>query len=199
VSSLALAGDVNTTSMLGQAETAPAVAQVNAAGPASLTFTTPPLRSAVDAAGPAALDVWMASSADEADIHAVLADVWPDGRAFPVAQGRLRTSFPLIDRSRSLVDARGEIVEPYPIFDSKRYTPSFTTREYHVEFWPVGNHFAPGHRLRLYLMGTSPLMLAPPPGIDFVSMGRATPTRLLLPVLPGSDACAAAALGDRCS
>jgi hypothetical protein len=58
------------------------------------------------------------------------------------------------------------------------------TREYHVEFWPLGNRFAAGHRIRLYLTGTSSFMLPTTPALHTVSFGGATPSRLLLPVLP---------------
>lgn len=200
VSSLALASDINTTSTLGDVETLlPVFSQMNLADGASLTYTTRPLKKAVDTAGPAALKIWLSSTAFETDIHAVIADVWPDGRAFPVAQGRLRTSFPDVDASRSVFDSRGEMVQPYGIYSSKYYTPPLQTRSYNVEFWPIGNRFEAGHRLRLYIMGTSPLMMPPAPGFNNVSSGRTMPTRLLLPVLPGSDICAAAELGSRCS
>ncbi len=200
VSSLALASDINTLATLGEVgTTTPFTSQMNFADPASATYTTPPLKAAVDTAGPANLKIWLSATAPETDIHAVIADVFPDGRAFPVAQGRLRTSFPSIDRSRSVYDSRGELVQPYGIFSSKNYALPLTTREYNVEFWPIGNRFEAGHRLRLYIMGTSPLMIPPVPGINSVVAGRTMPTRLLLPVLPGSNICAAADLGSRCS
>lgn len=199
ISSLVPASDINTLSTAGSIETTPILAQINGADPASLTYTTPPLKSAVDSAGPAALDIWLASTSFETDIHAVLADVWPDGRAFPVAQGRLRTSFPDVEPSKSVFDSRGEMVQPYGLYSSKYYTAPLTNREYHVEFWPVGNRFEAGHRLRLYIMGTSPLMIPPPPALNSVSSGKTMPTRLLFPVLPGSDMCQAAALGTKCS
>jgi hypothetical protein len=37
--------------------------------------------------------------------------------------------------------------------------------------------------MRLYLVGTSAYMLSAP-GVNFVALGGATPSRLLLPVLP---------------
>lgn len=200
VTSLALLGsDINTTATIPELSAVPIFTQMNLADQVSLTYTTPPLKAAVDSAGPASLDIWLASTAPETDIHAVLADVWPDGRVFSVAQGRLRTSFPSVDRSKSMFDTRGEMVQPYAIHTTKNYAPTGTTRRYNVEFWPVGNRFKAGHRLRLYITGTSPLMLAPPAGTNSVSTGRRTPTKLLLPVLPGSNMCAAAAVGRGCS
>lgn len=68
-------------------------------------------------------------------------------------------------------------------------------REYHVEFWPVGNRFQAGHRLRLYLTG-APTYSIPAPNLNLVAVGGQTPSRLLLPMLPGSDACAA--IGSAC-
>lgn len=198
--SLALLGtDLNTTATIGELAESPIFAQTNLADSVSLTYTTPPLKTAVDSAGPVALNIWLASTAKETDIHAVLADVWPDGSSFAVAQGRLRTSFPYVDTAKSVFDSRGEMVQPYPIHSSQNFAPAREAREYHVEFWPVGNRFKPGHRMRLYITGTSPLMVAPPVGTNSVSTGPATPTKLLFPVLPGSDMCAAAALGDDCS
>src|SRR3546814_14585735 len=64
------------------------------------------------------------------------------------------------------------------------------TREYNVEFWTIGNRFQAGHRLRLYLLGAATYSI-PAPNLNLVSVGGDTPSRLLLPVLPGSDACAA--------
>ena len=46
-----------------------------------------------------------------------------------------------------------------------------------------------GHRLRVYLVG-APAYQLPAPNLGFVSVGGATPSRLLLPVAPGQDFCA---------
>jgi putative CocE/NonD family hydrolase len=169
----------------------PALTQMNSTDPVALTWTTPAFAQAVDSAGPAALDIFLASTSPEGDLHAVIADVWPDGNAWPVAQGRLRISFPDIIAAQSVSDVNGEVVQPYGDFSAKQYAVPGQLREYHVEFWPIGNHFAAGHRLRLYLVGASGYMMPSIPGINLAHAGGATPSRLLLPVLPGSDAIAA--------
>ncbi len=186
VSSLALSSDIHTITTVGDLAMSPLIAKINGADPASATFTTPKLTQAVETAGPAALEVHLSSTAPETDIHAVIADVHPNGDAYPVAQGRLRTSFPGVVASKSLKDSSGNIVQPYANHDAKNYALPFTTRKYHVEFWPIGNRFEVGHRLRLYVMGTSPLMLPPLPASNQIWMGRLQPSRLLLPILPGS-------------
>jgi hypothetical protein len=121
----------------------------------------------------------------------VIADVWPDGSAYAVGIGRLRTTYPNVILERSRIDANGEIVEPYPDHSAKTLEVPGVAREYHVEFWPVGNRFLAGHRVRLYLTGP-PMYMLPTPGVNVVSVGGDTPSRLLLPVLPGSDLATAA-------
>jgi putative CocE/NonD family hydrolase len=173
----------------------PILTQLALMEPLSLTWTTPVFQEDVDVVGPAALTVHVASALPEADLHAVIADVWPDGSAHGVGVGRLRTSYPHVVEERTVRDTRGEIVQPYNDFSRKTPGIPGQTREYHVEFWPIGNRFAAGHRLRLYLVGTATYSV-PSPNLNFVSLGAETPSRLQLPVLPGSDACRAA--GQAC-
>jgi predicted acyl esterase len=210
VSSLATATDPHTTSTLAGFgagplsfgalfNLVPELTQMNLAEPISLTYTTAPFTAPVDVVGPASLDVFVATALPESDLHVVLADQWPDGRSYAVGVGRLRTSFPDIDVSRSVVDPHGEVVQPYGDYSVKHSALPGQTREYHVEFWPIGNRFAVGHRLRIYIIGTSLFMLPALPGLNAVSLGGATPSRLLLPVLPGSDACSAIGAGPSCS
>ncbi|MGI8557603.1 MAG: CocE/NonD family hydrolase, partial [Solirubrobacteraceae bacterium] len=166
VPSLPTASDPHTTAALGAGvDTVPQLTQMNVVDPVSLTYTMAPFSKPVNVVGPASLDVFASTTTPGADIHAVVADVAPDGTAYPVGQGRLRTSYPNIFSSRSQADANGEIVQPYG--DYSAMAPGFPlqAREYHVEFWPLGNHFAAGHRLRLYLLGTSGFMLPSLPGV----------------------------------
>ncbi|AXQ30336.1 CocE/NonD family hydrolase [Solimonas sp. K1W22B-7] len=201
LTSLPTATDPNTTGTVaaGGAITLfkafPILTQLTLMEPLSLTYTTPEFSEDVDVVGPAALTVHVATALPEADLHAVITDVWPDGSAHAVGVGRLRSSYPDIVEERSVRDSRGEIVQPYNDFSSKSYALPGQLREYHVEFWPIGNRFAAGHKLRLYLVGAATYTL-PAPNLNFVSIGGDTPSRLQLPVLPGSDACRA--MGTTC-
>jgi uncharacterized protein len=171
-------------SLDGGATYVPALTDMQLAEPMSLTYTLPPFKTAVDAVGPASLDVWASSTAPRTDLVAILADVGPDGRANPVATGQLRTSYPTVVSSRSLRDPRsGDIVEPYADFFRRNEAPPGTLRRYHVEILPIGNHFAAGHRLRLYLVGTSAAQQGAPPAVDSISIGGPTPSRLLFPTI----------------
>jgi putative CocE/NonD family hydrolase len=178
------ATDPQTTSVTGTALSSLGLTDMRMAEPFSTSWTSAPLTRAINVAGPAALDVFLASTAPDSAIHAVVADVWPDGKAYPVGVGRLKISFPSVDRARSIVDRRGEIVQPYGDYTHPRPAVPGRTREYHVEFWPLGNRFAAGHRIRLYLTGISSFMLPTTPALHTVSFGDPTPSRLLLAVLP---------------
>ena len=65
------------------------------------------------------------------------------------------------------------------------------SRLYHVEFWPIGNRFEAGHRIRLDLVGASAASRPSAPGVNSIAVGGADGSRLLFPVLPGSDLRAA--------
>ena len=46
---------------------------------------------------------------------------------------RLKISFPGIDRARSRIDRRGEVVQPYGDYTHRRPAPPGQVREYHVD------------------------------------------------------------------
>jgi predicted acyl esterase len=143
------------------------------------------------AVGPATLRVRLSSTAAETDLVAVLSDVAPGGASTPVAAGRLRSTFTKLDRSRSLVDGRGEVVQAYNDLSAKQTVPPGQAREYHVEFWPIGNRFERGHRIRLTLAGTPVTFLPTVPAVNSIAVGGPDGAALEFPVLPGSDLCAA--------
>jgi hypothetical protein len=179
--------DVHTMGVIGQdgldqaATAVPSLTDLALSGPTSLTYTTPPLQNAINAVGPASLDVSVSSTEATTDLYVVVADVWPDGTAYPVATGSLRTSYPDVIRPLSLVDQGGDIVDPYSNFSLSEPAKPGTTREYHVEILPMGNHFAAGHRIRVYLVGTPLDQLGAVPGVNALSIGGVAASRLLLP------------------
>ncbi|MEA2471721.1 MAG: uncharacterized protein QOE38_2720, partial [Thermoleophilaceae bacterium] len=131
----------------------PTATDMTLAEPLGLSYTTKPFAADVRSAGPASLELRLSSTAPETGIWAVLSDVSPDGTPHPVASGRLLSSYPAIDRKRSLRDPRtGNIVQPYGIYDHKTPASPGQERLYRVEFWPIGNRFERGHRLRLHIL-----------------------------------------------
>lgn len=187
IPSLPTATDPYNTSILGVFNDSPLLTDMTLAEPLGLAYTTEPFAAPVQAAGPASVEVVLASTAPETDIYAVLSDVWPDGTAHPMAAGRLRSSYPGIDLDRSLLDADGDVVQPYGRYDAKDPATPGEERRYFVELWPIGNQFDAGHRLRLHIVGASGASQPTTPAVNTIRLGEGG-SRLLFPVLPGSDA-----------
>lgn len=165
----------------------PALADMRLAEPLGLSYTTVPLAEDLLAVGPAALELDLATTAPSAAIWAVVSDVGPDGIPEPVGVGRLSTDYPDTDPARDRHDADGAIVQPYGRYDAPRPAIPGTSRRYHVELWPLGNRFRKGHRLRLHLVGSSLASVPHVPGVDTVTVGGPTGSRLLVPVLGDGD------------
>jgi hypothetical protein len=110
--------------------------------------------------------------------------VWPDGSSHPLQTGRLRSSYPNVIVSRSLEGPGGNIVQPYGDYSTKTPASPLAERTYRVEFWPIGNRFKQGHRIRLVILGASAASLPAGVAINTVRVGGPAGSRLLLPVLP---------------
>lgn len=149
-----------------------------------LRFTTAPLSAPLDTVGPLDLDVPVASVPATTDIWAVVCDVWPDGTSHPLTVGRLNTAYPKIDLSRSLVSG-GAVVQPFGVYAAQSPGAVGQQRLYHVEFWPVGNHFAAGHRIQLLLTGVSGAS-RPAPALNTVLVGGPQGAVLRVPVVPAT-------------
>ena len=104
------------------------------------------------------------------DMHLALV---PRGRRHEVARGR-----------------GGNIVQPYGTYGVSDPADVGEERRYHVELWPIGNQLDAGHRLRLHVIGASGASQPGPPAVHTVRLGDGA-SRLLFPVLPGSDLPAA--------
>jgi uncharacterized protein len=170
----------------------PILTDMTLAGLLGLSYTTKPLSQDVLAAGPASLEVWLSSTAPSTNVWAVLSDVSPDGTPHPLTAGRLNTDFPGVDASRSLRDPKsGDIVQPYGTYGSPSPATPGQERRYQVELWPVGNVFQQGHRIRLDIVGASGASLPSLPALNTVRLGGPQASRLLFPVLPGSNLTAA--------
>lgn len=164
----------------------PILSNMEVAESVGLTYTTKPFSQPVDAVGPAALDLPLSTTTPNAPIWAVLSDVAPDGSTHPLTVGRLSTAFPDIDDAKSL-HSDGAVVQPYGDFRAKRQPGLLQTRTYHVEFWPIGNVFQAGHRLRLELVGASAASMPSVPGLNTIRVGGSGGAVLRFPVLPGSN------------
>jgi uncharacterized protein len=101
-----------------------------------LCYSTPELKEDIEVTGPLVLHLFAASTARDTDFTAKLVDVYPDGRAFNVANGIVRARY------------RNSI-----------FTPEFLTPgqviEYKVNMVATSNRFLKGHRMRIDVSSSS--------------------------------------------
>lgn len=186
IPSLATATDPYTTSLLGVFNDAEPLINMDLPETLGQSYTTGPLADDVTLIGPAAAELVVTNTTPETDLYAVISDVWPDGSVHPMSAGRLRTAYPNIVEDRSLI-VDGEVVRPYNDLSRKSKT-LLTEHRYHVEFWPIGNRFKAGHRIRVHLVGASLFHLSGIPGPQLVRLGGDDGGSLLrVPVAPGDD------------
>ena len=163
----------------------PALSDMDLSNATALTYTSAPLADPVTAVGPATLDVNLSSTSPSSNIWAVISDVSPDGHAHPMAVGRLNTQFPGIVESKSIHDSQGQLVNPYGDYTNPSPAPLLRARTYHVEFWPLANHFGAGHRIQLSILGQSALSMPSLPALNTITLGGGSGSRLVFPVVTG--------------
>ena len=119
-----------------------------------VSFETPPMTEDMEVTGPLVLNVWIASTSEDADIHATLRNIGPDGKdvcevgqrgdALPcVTKGWLRASHRKLDPARTLP------YRPYHAHDERWWLKPGEAVECQVEIWATSMVFKKGHKLRL--------------------------------------------------
>jgi predicted acyl esterase len=197
VPSIPLVTDPATIALLGAGglnaltTAAPLLTDMTLADVVGLTYTTAPLTDDVVSAGPLALRVTLSTTTPGTGIWAVLSDVGPNGVGHPLTAGRLNTDFPNVIEAKSFKDAQGRIVQPFGDFAKASPAKPMAFRPYQVEFWPVGNVFEKGHRIRVTIVGASAASRPSLPGVNTIRVGGPDGAQLLVPALPGSDLAAA--------
>ena len=131
------------------------------------TYTTPPLDGAIEILGVPEVVVHVAVDAPVATLVARLTDLAPDGTSAQVSAGILNLTH------------RRSHEHPEPLEAGR-------VEEVRVELRPAGYRFVPGHRIRVSLASSAwPVIWPSPyPATLEVHRGPATPSRLVLPVVP---------------
>ena len=102
-----------------------------------LVFETPELAEDTEVTGPISATVYASTSAPDTDFIVRLIDVEPDGTAYNLTEGIIRTRF-----RKSLYDPP-ELLEPGEIFP------------YEIELLPTSNVFLAGHRIAVHITSSS--------------------------------------------
>jgi len=158
----------------------------------AVAYATEPLERDVTIVGPGSVDLWVRSTADDADLQVTLSEVRPDGLETYVQSGWLRASHRKLGRERS-----------------KAYDPRHTHLERHARALPANRFtkvrvgllasahlFRKGSRIRIGIAApggdrTRWRFATPATGgtvLNEIAWGRQYPSRLVLPVLPSVDA-----------
>jgi uncharacterized protein len=154
-----------------------------------LGFVTAPLTEDVAAVGPASLDLWVESTAPDTDLQATVSEVRPDGKELFVQTGQLRAS------DRALDAAASTATHPVPTYLASTAAPlprgRFTLVRIPIQ--PFAYAFRAGSRIRLTITapgGERPVWAFDTyqthgTVTDTVGLGGATPSALVLSVVPG--------------
>jgi hypothetical protein len=134
------------------------------------TYTSAPLAEPLDVIGFPEAILHLSSTAPVAHVVVRLNDVAPDGVSAPVSAGILNLTH------------RAGHAEPAPLTPGEVY-------EVRVTLKATGYRFLPGHRIRLSVASAywPAIWPSPYPADNAIHRGPATPSRLVLPVVPTSD------------
>jgi hypothetical protein len=148
--------------------------------PDVLVYTSAPLENNLEVTGPIGVKLCVSSSAVDTDFTGKLVDVWPDGKAYNLAEGIVRARY-----HESV--SRARLIEPGKVY------------EYSIDLGATSNVFKTGHRIRVEISSSNfpkydrNLNTGHPIGQDAeikiavqtVYHSRGYPSRILLPVIPG--------------
>jgi putative CocE/NonD family hydrolase len=124
----------------------------------SATFTTPPFAAAYALSGPIAANIWISSTANDAQVIATLSDVDPSGASSQITSGTLVASLRALTTTPCLsivadcsVYAGGRIIQPWHPYTHASQTPLTpgTPTELQIEIFPTSAVIPAGHALRL--------------------------------------------------
>jgi uncharacterized protein len=163
-------------------------------GPAdgtALAYATAALTSTVVMAGSGRVDLWLGADAPDVDVQVTLSEIRPDGTEVYVQNGWLRASH------RQLDEERTTDLAPYHthLEADAAPLPADELVEVNVELFPFAHVFRAGSQLRLTIEapgGTRPewrfgALEAPAGTTVAIGRGAATPSRVVLPVVPDVD------------
>jgi uncharacterized protein len=158
----------------------------------ALSYVSSPLAADTAIVGAGALRAWIRSTARDVDLQATITEVRPDGNESFVQGGWLRAS------ARKLDARKSTLLEPVPSLRGRdaRRLPKGRFARLDVPLYYQGHVYRAGSRIRVILSapgGDQPIWAfgeARPPGRAGVTLARDTahPSRLILPVVPGSAA-----------
>lgn len=164
-----------------------------------IAYTTPPLGQDLEIFGPASADLWVESTAADADLQVTVSEVRPDGQEMYVENGWLRASQRALDPNQSTA------LRPYQTHRPGDVAPLIpgVAVPVRVEIFPFDHVFRRGSAIRLTVDTPSQLMVASAAGTVTIDHDAGYDSELTLPAIPGAKAAAplpscAATAGQPC-
>lgn len=157
----------------------------------AVAYTTEALADDVTIVGPGSVDLWLRSSAEDADLQVTLSEVRPDGLETYVQSGWLRASHRKLGRQKSTAfDPRHTHLER-----DARPLPDGRFTKVRVGLLAVGHVFRKGSRIRIGIAapgGDRTRWRFETPSTDGlvlneIARGGQHASRLVLPVVPGVE------------
>jgi len=155
----------------------------------AVSYLTAPLGADTTVIGAGAVEVWVRSSTPNVDLQATISEVRPDGKETFVQNGWVRANERKLDAAKSnplepVLSLRESDVEPMP---AGQFVPVT------IPLYYEGHAYRAGSQIRVTIAapnGTQPIWAfdeTEPEGTTQVAVayGGATPSSLLLPVVPG--------------
>jgi predicted acyl esterase len=152
-----------------------------------LSYLTDPLPSDMVVTGPGHLDLWVRSTATDADLEVVMTEVYPDGHEVAVQEGLLRAGDRSVDPTRS---DQFQIEHNYDL-GHYQALPADQFTFLQIPLFSVAHPFRAGSRLRITIDtpgGNLPIWsfinpsFGTQPVFDDVAHGPTMPSKLVLPV-----------------
>jgi uncharacterized protein len=157
----------------------------------AVAYATAPLSQNTAVVGAGRVDLWVRSSTPNVDLQATISEVRPDGKETFVQGGWLRA------KARKLDDAKSTELEPVQSLRQEDFAdmPSDQFVPVTIPLYYEGHMYRAGSRIRVRISapnGDQPIWAfaeADPssPSQVAIAYGGSTPSRLLLPVVPGVD------------
>ncbi len=155
----------------------------------AVSYLTAPLNANTTVVGAGAVNLWVRSSTPNADLQATISEVRPDGKETFVQNGWVRGNLRALDPAKStplepVLSLRESDVAPLPAGEFTEVT---------IPLYYEGHAYRAGSRIRVTIAapnGTQPIWAfdrAEPEGTAEIAVahGGETPSKLLLPVVPG--------------
>jgi hypothetical protein len=152
---------------------------------AALAYTSSPFEADTTFLGSGSADLWITSTAPNADLQVTLTEIRPDGQEVYVQQGWLRAEQRALDVHESTALMPVQTHQPEDVQPLSPLEPSLAR----VEIFPFGHVFRAGSRLRIWIEAPTVLpqlwgfALDPTPSVVSVWRGGQYPSSVALPLI----------------